>query len=126
MRLLLDTHLFLWYIKGDRQLSKEVRSEISNATEVYVSSASIWEVVIKVKLNKLHIDIEQMVQAIAESDFLELPITVTHTAAVAHLPHIHRDPFDRILIAQAMTEPLTFLTADATLKPYSDLVTVIT
>jgi PIN domain nuclease of toxin-antitoxin system len=96
-----------------------------NATEVYVSSASIWEAVIKIKLNKLEVDIGQMVSAIVESGFLELPISAGHAAVISRLPDIHRDPFDRMLIAQAMYEPLTFLTADATLKNYSELVEVI-
>lgn len=125
MRLLLDTHVFLWCIKNDRRLSKAARSKIIQATEVYVSSASIWEAVIKIKLKKLDVDIDQMIEAIAESGFLELSISVFHAAAVSRLSNLHRDPFDRILIAQAICEPLTFLTADAQLRNYSDLVEVI-
>lgn len=125
MRLLLDTHVFLWWIKNDRQLSKAVKSKILHATEVYVSSASIWELMIKIKLKKLTADINQIVEAITESGFLELPITSNHAVTVSRLSEIHRDPFDRILIAQAIYEPLTFLTADALLKDYSELVEVI-
>ena len=125
MRLLLDTHVFLWAIKNDRRLSKSTRSRILNASDVYVSSASIWEVAIKVKLKKLDADVDQIVEAILESGFMELPVTARHAAAVCHLPDIHRDPFDRILIAQAISEPLTFLTADAELKNYSDLVGLV-
>ena len=125
MRLLIDTHVFLLCIKDDRRLSKAVRTRIQNATEVYVSSASIWEIVIKVKLKKLDVDLERVVDSIAESEFTELPITARHAAAVSRLPDLHRDPFDRILIAQAISEPLTFLTADAELKKYSDLVEFI-
>jgi PIN domain nuclease of toxin-antitoxin system len=125
MRLLLDTHVFLWCIKNDRRLSKEVRSKITNATDVYISSASISEATIKIKLKKLDADVDQLVDAIAESGFSELPITAQHAAATSNLPDIDRDPFDRILIAQAMTEPLTFLTADAELKNYSELVEII-
>lgn len=125
MRLLLDTHIFLWAIKNDRRLSKATRSRILNASEVFVSSASIWEAVIKIKLKKLDADVDQMVEAIVASGFVELPITARHAAAVCHLPDIHRDPFDRLLIAQAISEPLTFLTADAALKNYSDLVTIV-
>lgn len=90
-----------------------------------VSSASVWEAVIKIKLKKLDVDIDQLVKAINESGFLELPIMAHHAAAVFDLLDIHRDPFDRILIAQAIVEPLTFLTADAELKNYSDIVEVI-
>lgn len=125
MRLLLDTHIFLWWIKGDANLSKSIRSKILHASEVYVSSASIWESTIKITLKKLDGDVNEIVEAIAESGFLELPITAFHAAAVAGLPDIHRDPFDRMLIAQAISEPLTFLTADAQLKNYSELVEVI-
>lgn len=125
MRLLLDTHVFLWCIKGDRRLSKAARSKIVHANEVYVSSASIWEASIKIKLKKLQVDIDQMIEAIAESGFVELPITSQHAAGTLKLPDLHRDPFDRLLIAQSMIEPLTFLTADVGLKNYSDLVEII-
>ena len=125
MRILLDTHIFFWWIKNDRQLSKIARSKISQATEVYVSSASIWELAIKIKLKKLNANIDQLVGAISASDFLELPITAQHAAAVSQLPDIHRDPFDRILIAQAICEPLTLLTADECLQSYSELVEII-
>lgn len=125
MRLLLDTHLFLWCINNDRRISEHVRSKIMHANEVYVSSASIWEAAIKIKFKKLEADVDQLVTAIEDSGFLELPVTAQHAAAVSRLPDLHRDPFDRILIAQAISEPLTFLTADATLKDYSDLVELI-
>jgi len=125
MRLLLDTHIFLWCVKGDRRCSKAVQTKILHASEVYVSSASIWEAAIKIKLKKLDVNVAELVEAISKSGFLELPITAYHAAAICHLPDIHRDPFDRILIAQAITEPLTFLTADTTLRNYSDLVEVI-
>lgn len=125
MRLLLDTHIFLWCIKDDAKLAKSVKSKILHASEVYVSSASIWESTIKIKLKKLNADVNEIVEAITESGFLELPITAQHAAAVAHLPDIHRDPFDRILIAQAISEPLTLLTADTHLQKYSELVQVI-
>lgn len=125
MRLLLDTHIFLWCIKNDRRLSKEIKSKITKSSDVYISSASIWEITIKVKLKKLDANIERVIQAISESGFMELPITAQHAAMVSHLPNIHRDPFDRMLIAQAISEPLTFLTANASLRNYSDLVEVI-
>ena len=125
MRFLLDTHVFLWCIKDDRSLSKAIRAKILAAPEVYVSSASIWELTIKIKLKKLEGHIDQIVKAVDESGFLELPITMQHAVAVSDLPDIHHDPFDRILIAQAIIEPLIFLTADAALKDYSNLVELI-
>jgi PIN domain nuclease of toxin-antitoxin system len=125
VRLLLDTHVFLWCAKNDRRLSKAAQAKVLNASKVYISSASIWEAAIKIKLQKLDADVDQLVEAIAESGFLELPVTAHHAAAVCRLSDVHRDPFDRILIAQAISEPLTFLTADTNLRNYSDLVEVI-
>lgn len=125
MRFLLDTHVFLWSIKDDLKIPKLIRSKLEQASEVYVSSASIWELTIKISIKKLEGNIDEIVEAITESGFLELPITATHAAAVNRLPSIHKDPFDRILIAQAVTEPLTFLTADAQLQNYSELIEVI-
>lgn len=125
MRILLDTHIFLWWVNGDAKLSKRLRSLILSATEIYISSASIWEAGIKIKLAKLEANIESLVDSITASGFIELPITAKHAAFVCQLPPIHRDPFDRILISQAVCEPLQFLTFDKTLEPYTDLVKVI-
>lgn len=125
MRILLDTHVFLWSIKDDRRLTKQARNKILSASEVYVSSASIWEAAIKIQLKKLDVDMENLLEAIAQSGFLELPITIHHAAVLLRLSGIHRDPFDRILIAQAIYEPLTFLTADSQLRKYSELVELI-
>lgn len=125
MRILLDTHVFLWYTKSDRKLTAKSRDIIQNAAEVYVSSASIWEATIKVRLGKLDVKIDDLVKAISSSGFLELSITTEHAAAIDRLSDLHRDPFDRILLAQAITEPLTFLTADELLKDYSKLVIII-
>lgn len=125
MRILLDTHIFLWAINDDQKLSAKARSLISKAVETYVSSASIWEAAIKIKLGKLEVQIEELVASIAKSRFLELPITTTHAAVICNLPHIHRDPFDRMLIAQAISEPLRFVTVDKMLAAYSDLVDIV-
>jgi PIN domain nuclease of toxin-antitoxin system len=125
MRLLLDTHIYLWCVKDDKQLSKKARTLIQDASEVYVSSASIWEAAIKAKLGKLSVKIDELARAITDSGFLELPITADHAAYVYHLPDLHRDPFDRMLIAQTMSEPLRFLTADTFLQQYSKLVELV-
>jgi PIN domain nuclease of toxin-antitoxin system len=125
MKILLDTHIFLWCTRDDKALSKQARDIICEATEVYVSSATIWEAVIKVNLGKLQVDIEELVQAITISGFTELPISTKHAATVLQLQNLHRDPFDRILLAQAMSEPLKFITADSLLQNYSDLVEVV-
>lgn len=125
MRLLLDTHVYLWWLQDHPKLSKEGRTKIVDASEVYVSSASIWEASIKAGIGKLEVDVNQLVSEIANSGFQELPIAAKHAAMVMRLPDIHRDPFDRILIAQALCEPLRFLTVDDILKGYSELVDVI-
>ena len=95
------------------------------ADEVFISSASIWEASIKAGLGKLDVEIDALVSEIPRSGFIELPLSALHAARLVRLPNIHRDPFDRILIAQAMSEPLRFLTMDAMLQSYSDLVEVV-
>ncbi len=125
MRLLLDTHIYLWCVKDDTKLSDIAHDFIANAAEVYVSSVSIWEATIKTNLGKLKVDIDHLVEAITRSGFLELTLTAKHAAATRHLPNLHRDPFDRILLAQAISEPLKFLTADRKLKEYSELVELV-
>lgn len=125
MRLLLDTQIFLWFLEDTRKLGKLPRSLIAEADEVMVSAASIWEAAIKAGIGKLDVAAEDLAAGIAASGFSELPIRANHAALVQTLPHHHRDPFDRILIAQAMTEPLQLITADALLKQYSELVTVV-
>ncbi len=125
MHILLDTHIFLWWLNNDSKLSKNTKTMILSAAEVYVSSASIWEACIKVKIGKLEFQVEKLAQAVSESGFLELPITAQHAVGTWKLPDIHHDPFDRILIAQAICEPLQFLTADKLLESYSELVKVV-
>jgi PIN domain nuclease of toxin-antitoxin system len=122
MRLLLDTHIFLWTVSDDPRLRPGARHLIEQADEVYVSAASIWEIAIKVRLGKLEADPERLVDAVADSGFIELPVSARHGAVVAGLPLHHNDPFDRLLIAQAISGPMYLLTADALLPPYSDLV----
>lgn len=125
MHLLLDTHIFIWWLKDDRSLSKKAGSLIKEAEQVYVSSASIWEAAIKIQLGKLDVEIDDLINSIESEGFLELPIIARHAAMVSQLPSHHRDPFDRILIAQAIAEPLRFLTVDEKLKKYSKLVELV-
>jgi PIN domain nuclease of toxin-antitoxin system len=125
MHILLDTHIYLWCLQDDPKLSGLARSRIVGATEVFVSSASIWEAAIKVASGKLRVDVKRLVKEISNSGFVELPISAKHAAMVASLPDIHRDPFDRILVAQAMCEPLRLITADSALQTYSELVEVV-
>lgn len=122
MRLLLDTHIFIWLLDDDARLSDAAWSKIEKANEVYVSSASLWEAAIKYQLGKLRIEPEKLVDAIAASGFLELPVSFHHALALRHLPALHRDPFDRLLVAQAISEPMNLLTADTMLQQYSTLI----
>ena len=125
MRILLDTHIYLWWLQDHDNLSKAARARIIAATDVYVSSASIWEASIKVGIGKLDVDIDQLVAEIDNSGFRELPVSARHAAMVTRLPDMHRDPFDRILVAQALCEPLRLLTADTILCGYSELVEAV-
>ncbi len=112
MRLLLDTHVLIWAIKDDKKLSRKAKSIILNSDETYISSASIWEIGIKINIGKLTLDLSLLLDAINKSGFIELPISIEHTIQASQLPSIHNDPFDRMLVGQAITEPLTLLTAD--------------
>lgn len=125
MRLLLDTHIFLWYLAASRKLPKSVSNRIGAADVVFISAASIWEASIKIRQGRLKASADDLVAGIASSGFIELPITARHSALAASLPEYHRDPFDRMLIAQAMAEPLRLLTADELLRRYSELVEII-
>lgn len=125
MQLLLDTHVYIWWLKDDQNLTKVARSIIVDADIIFISSVSIWEAAIKIQLGKLDIEIQDLVGAIETEGFIELPITAKHATKVAQLSNYHRDPFDRMLIAQAISEPLHLLTVDRILKQYSELVMVV-
>ena len=117
MRLLLDTHAFLWWRIAEARLSSEIRVAVGAAEVVFVSMASAWEIGIKTSLGKLHIA-EPVEQQIAASDFEPLSIEFRHIEKVASLPLHHRDPFDRMLVAQSLVEGLTLVTADRRLQSY--------
>jgi len=125
MRLLLDTHLLLWVMTDDPALSARARAEIAGAEAVYVSAASVWEISIKAALGKLTVDETDLIAKLGQAGFQRLPVTWEHAAAVRTLPAIHRDPFDRLLIAQAISEPLRLLTHDRDLTGYSELVLAV-
>jgi len=124
MRVLLDTHLLLWALGAPSKLPAAARKLIKDVY-VSVSAASIWEISIKAALGKLSADPREVLAALEPAGFLELPVTGVHAARVVDLPAIHRDPFDRLLIAQALTEPMRLLTNDAALANYGDIVTVV-
>lgn len=121
MRILIDTQIFIWAVIDSENLSAQARRIMLGATKVFVSSASIWEIAIKAKLGKLEGDPNEFAEAIGQSGFQEIAITARHAAKVYDLPLYHRDPFDRLLIAQAISEPLRLLTADKILAQYSEL-----
>lgn len=125
MRIILDTHVYLWWLQDSPKLSAHGKEIIISATEVYVSSASIWEAAIKAGIGKLDVNVDTLVDEIGQNGFQVLDVTPKHAARIMQLPDIHRDPFDRLLLAQALSEPLKFVTADSLLSGYSDLVEVI-
>jgi PIN domain nuclease of toxin-antitoxin system len=128
MRLLLDTHILLWALDAPARLDQKTRDLLEDpANEVLFSAASIWEIAIKHRLGRTGFAVrpETIADGARTTGFTELPIHATIAARVADLPPHHRDPFDRLLVAQAMAEPARFITADAKLSAYSELVTVI-
>ncbi|HEX2768901.1 MAG TPA: type II toxin-antitoxin system VapC family toxin [Geobacteraceae bacterium] len=122
MRILLDTHIYLWWLDDSPQLSQAARTIIREAETVYISSATLWEAVFKIRLGKLEADPAELVIGIRESGFEPLPITPEHALALPGLANHHKDPFDRMLIAQAISEPLRLITMDGVLSMYSELV----
>ncbi len=122
MRLLLDTHVFLWWIGDDSRLSLSAREAISVAeNEVFLSVVSAWEISVKTRLGKLALpsDVDKFLpDQIQRNAMTILPIGLAHALRVARLPLHHRDPFDRMLVAQAQSEKLTLVTADEAIRPY--------
>ena len=119
MRLLLDSHAFLWWLAEDQKLSPEARDAVADPSSiVHVSAATVWELGIKAALGKLDLQGADLVEEIAENDFVELPMTARHSSVAANLPRHHQDPFDRMLIAQAQIEGLTMVTRDPAFLAY--------
>ena len=124
MNLLLDTHILLWWLAGNRRLHTAARKTIMESARAYVSAASAWEIAIKVALGKLEFRGE-LAEQLAMNNLLPLAVTVPHALAAGALPVHHSDPFDRMLIAQAKLESLTLMTNDARLREYDVPVLVI-
>ena len=116
-RLLLDTHVFLWWRSDSRKLNATARREIAGADVVFVSAATAWEAAIKIALGRLQIP-DTIEAGVAASGFEKLPIGFPHAEAAARLPAHHADPFDRMLVAQAQIEELTLVTHDRRLERY--------
>ncbi len=125
MRLLLDTHVLLWTLAGFARIEPVRELILSDKTEVFVSAASWWELATKISIGKLNEDLSELRRCSYDSGFLELPVRSEHTEKIVTLPLIHRDPFDRMLIAQTMTEPMKLITVDTILAQYTDLVMLI-
>ena len=122
MNLLLDTHALIWFITLDKNLPDKTKSIIEDAdNRCWVSIASLWEIGIKHSLGKLNIEIrlDELFKIIEESGFEILTITPQHTLAVASLAFHHRDPFDRMLVSQAISDKLIIVTKDSILKQYA-------
>jgi PIN domain nuclease of toxin-antitoxin system len=118
MRLLLDSHALLWWLDDDPRLGPAASSAIADpATDVHVSSVSIAELTIKIRLRKLTVN-GDLVEHVIANDFIELPLAMAHASALKELPPVHRDPFDRMLIAQARVEGLALVTADRVMTGY--------
>jgi PIN domain nuclease of toxin-antitoxin system len=117
VRLLLDTHVFLWWGEDSRQLRADVRRRIAQADDVFVSAASAWEASIKAGLGRLRLP-GPLLEAVVASGFSPLPLDFAHAEAVRALPPLHTDPFDRMLVAQAQVEGLTLVSRDQTLREY--------
>jgi PIN domain nuclease of toxin-antitoxin system len=122
MKLLLDTHVFLWLNVDDPKLTQPARKVIDQAQEIFVSAATFWELAVRISRGSLAADLEALKSALHSNGFSLLPITLEHACATAGLPWHHRDPFDRMLVAQAISEPLRLLTSDRQLEAYTDLV----
>lgn len=128
MKLLLDTHIALWAIEGDPKLGDRARGVLNDReNDVHISAVTVWEIAIKYALqrgsrNDMPISGHAALKLFKEAGYPILAINADHAAAVDHLPRLHADPFNRMLVAQALTEPMHLLTRDARLKEYGALV----
>jgi len=124
VNLLLDTHILIWSLERNERLSSEAEALIQNAREVYVSVGSLWEMAIKHTLGRLELSVEfgELPKVITASGFELLPIDAVHAVQYRELPMLHGAPFDRMLVAQSICEPLRLLTSDRILPQYGNTV----
>lgn len=126
MRILLDTHLMLWWLTSDRRLPKQAERLIADSdNEVYVSAASVWEIAIKSALGRIEGDVTEIEAALEPSGLVQLQINGKHAVQVSKLPLYHQDPFDRMLVAQSLVEPMRLLTHDRILERYGEMVILV-
>ena len=124
MRLLVDTHLLIWWLAGKSIPARAAELIRDPGNQIYASAVSVWEVAIKVSLGKIRITPDEFIAALREGGFQELAVTGRHAARVAQLPKHHRDPFDRLLVAQSLAEAMLLLTQDQPLAAYGPSVLV--
>ncbi len=117
--------MLIWMMENNPRLNARARRAIDEAAELFVSSASIWEIAIKTQVKKLEVNLERLVLQMSVAGVAELAVTHAHALATAQLPLLHRDPFDRLLVAQAQAETMRLLTADPRLAAYSELVIAV-
>lgn len=126
MKLLLDTHILLWWLNDDKKLSEYGRQFIQNPdNDVYVSHASLWEIQIKNMSGKLNANVETIIQQLPINNFQQFPIHTDHILCLAKLPPHHQDPFDRMLVSQALSEPLHLITHDKNVSLYSESIVLV-
>ena len=122
MQILLDTHVFLWWLTDARKLGRSTCNLISDGgTRVFVSAASFWEIAIKRSLGRIDADLSELRKALGDEGFEEIPITIAHASAIVDLPELHRDPFDRLLMVQSIVERCAFLSRDEQVLRYADV-----
>jgi PIN domain nuclease of toxin-antitoxin system len=125
IRFLLDTNIVIWLSENEPRINQIKDLILSENTEVFISSVSWWEIAIKIRIGKLQVDSAELRSNAEKSNFQELPLYGRAAEALISLPKLHNDPFDHMLIAQAITEPMRFITGDALLAGYSSLVMAI-
>lgn len=125
MRCLLDTHLLLWLLAAPHRVLEQDREWLAQCAEVHFSVASLWEIAIKHSLGRLGFEPRTIREHAEQCGFLRLAIEPLHLDLVARLPWHHRDPFDRLLVAQSLSEPLLLLTVDRQLEAYGETVRVL-
>ena len=127
MRLLLDTHFAFWWQTGNARVTPQIVQWVQTADEVFVSSVSLWELTIKASLGRVQLDLPVFAEQVGAMGFSWLPIRNEHILALADLTfhEDHRDPFDRLLVAQSRSEPLILLTVDQKLARYGETVRVV-
>lgn len=121
MRILIDTQAFIWFVEDDKQLPEEIKTKLEDLdNSIIISIASLWEMTIKMSLGKLHLgcNIEEMIDKVYQNGFEVLPILPDHIIRLSKLDYFHRDPFDRIIISQGLSENMVIVSSDKAFDEY--------